>query len=136
MLSRNNAERVLISRGWELCDLQTMSDALVDWIATGLADRYRPGTCGVFGADQGPHGPKTHSPIAEPEEPTTEEIARVANRTMPYTRHRRAAAIARQENLAVLVTEGRALAQREGMRETTLAALANIARLGAGDGRL
>ena len=75
-------------------------------------------------------GPKTRTEIPPPETPTTEEIAHVANRTIPYTRHRRAAEIARREKLAALVVEGRAIAHRDGMREATLAALANITRLG------
>ena len=37
-----------------------------------------------------------------------------------------------EEQRAVLVAEGRQIAQREGMRESTLAALANITRIGTG----
>jgi len=121
-VTRGEGIAVLLTRGWDRDELASMSDALVDWIATDTPYWYN----GIRA-----WGPATHQPIPAPETPTTEEIARVANRTAPYMRHRRAAAIARQENLAVLVTEGRAIAQRAGMRAATLAALATIKRLGA-----
>ena len=77
-------------------------------------------------------GRRNTSTIPDPAAPTTEEIARVADRTVPYMRHRRAMRIALQENQAVLVAEGGRLATREGLLPATLMALATIHRIGTG----
>ena len=87
---------------------------------------------GVFGADQGPKGPKSPRPIAEPDEPTVEEIAHAANSGFVPLKHRAAYAKALAEKHAELVAAGRQISQREGQSEATLMALTNITRIGTG----
>jgi len=89
---------------------------------------------GVFGKPFG-HGlgvSRKPSSIPSPDEPSIEEIAHAANTTVPPLKHRPACALARAAKRGELVAEGQMIAQREGMREETIVALANVTRIGTG----
>ena len=135
-MTRPDGEAVLLSLGWHAEELATMSDALLDWIATGLDERrYGFQGPGVFGQPFGSSGPKTRTGIPDPDDPTVEEIARAANvgdaLGLPL-KHRAAAATARAANRAALEAEGRAISQNPAHSAATLRALANIVRVGTG----
>ena len=89
---------------------------------------------GIFGQPFGAGPGVSHKPsvIAPPDTPSLEEVAWVMNRGFLPLRYFRAEKIARAEKRAELVDEGRQIAQREGMQEATLMALANIIRIGTG----
>lgn len=91
----------------------------------------RPST---FGAAFGP-GPgwvRSISVIAEPDEPTVEEIARAANETFVPLRHLPAYRAAKAAKRALLVREGRAISANPAHSDATLMALAAIVRIGTG----
>lgn len=77
------------------------------------------------------HERRSHpSRIAEPDDPTVEEIAWAAHSVTPPLRHRAALALARATKRAALIAAGQKIAQREGLREATLMALAQIEAIG------
>jgi hypothetical protein len=119
-VTREDADAVLRTRGWEVEATATMSDALADWIATGLTDPRRSQPSWELR--------RSHkSSIGDPDDPTTEEIAHAANAAAPPLKHRVAVQVARATKRAAWVAAGQRIAHRDGMREATLMALANIA---------
>jgi len=94
-MTRADGIALLLQRGWGSEELASMSDALVDWIATDTP-WWHNGIRGI-GAKSAERLQAMH--------PTEE---------------------------ASLVTEGRTLSRRGGHSRKTLAALANITRIGAG----
>ena len=106
----------------------------VAWLAAHLSEGLPPvvyGTHGMGGYAASP-GPRSLRMIAEPDEPTVEEIAHAANSGFVPLKHRAAYAKALAEKHAELVAAGRQISQREGQSEATLMALTNITRIGTG----